>query len=228
MNAVPSSALPQSPRPQAEAKVAVKRFLKDMKKAADKTYAAWLETLEDGIEDCPLTYDSRRAIFDIHPIDDYYFAGAVALQAAKIRPLFPAADADELLSLIGETVDAAAERNDRVVSDLVFFIVGRIETVAATDSQKKSYDQVVKVILQRIGIDSVEATAHLLTQPLFRHALGEPLALGVPDWWPRFHAKYALSPPGAASADPQSKAVGRVVAAAETARRHPPRRARAF
>lgn len=206
--------------------MAVRRFLADMKKAADKTYKAWLESLEDGIEDCPLTYDTRRALVDIHPLDDYYFAGAVALEAAKIRPLFTKAEADELLGLIGETVDAAADRQDRVVSDLVFFIIGRIETVAAADSQKKSYDQVVKVILQRIGIDSIEATTHLLTQPLFRHVLGEHLALGVPDWWTRFHSKYTLARPRTAA--PHSTAVQQAVAAAENGRRRPPRRAAVF
>lgn len=225
MNAVPLSAPSHNPKPQAEAQVAVRRFLKDMRKAAEKTFPPWLETLTEGVEECPLTYDSRRAIFDIHPLDDYYFAGAVALQAAKIRQLFPAAEADELLGLIAETVDAAADRTDRAVSDLVFFIIGRIETVAAADSQKKSYDQVVKVILQRLGLDQIEATGHLVTQPLFRHALGEPLALGIPDWWTRFHAKYKLAPP-AAAVDPQSKIVN--MAAASKSLRRPPRRATAF
>lgn len=226
MNAVPLSASPHNPKPQAEARVAVARFLKDIRKAAAKTFPAWLEVLTDGIEECPLSYDSRRAIFDIHPLDDYYFAGAVALEAAKIRPLFPADDAAELLGLIGESVDAAAERTDRAVSDLVFFIIGRIETVAAADSHKRPYDQVVKVILQRLGIDGIEATAHLLTQPAFRHALGEPLALGIPDWWSRFHAKYKLARSGA-GVEPQSKVVD-MAAASKTLRRRPPRRATAF
>lgn len=149
------------------------------------------------------------------------------MQAAKIRALFPAAEADELLGLIADTVDAAAERTDRVVSDLVFFIIGRIETVAAADSQKKAYDQVVKVILQRLGIDGIEVTAHLLTQPRFRHPLGEPLALGIPDWWTRFHGKYALSSPGAAPVEIQFRVVDMAVAA-KAARRRPPRRAPAF
>lgn len=224
LNNVPLSAPSYNPKPQAEARTAVKRFLADMKKAAAKTFPQWEETLTEGIGECSLTYDNRRAIFDIHPIDDYYFAGAVALQAARIRPLFPAPEADELLSLIADTVDAAADRTDRVVSDLVFFIVGRIETVAAADCHKKAYDQVVKVILQRLGLDGIEATGHLVTQPLFRHALGEPLALGIPDWWTRFHSKYALAQPSAVALE--SKVVN--IAAASKTLRRPPRRAAVF
>ncbi|MHB1204102.1 MAG: hypothetical protein ACYCZX_00930 [Rhodospirillaceae bacterium] len=203
------------------------RFLKDIKKAAEKTFPKWQEVLVEGIEECPLTYDTRRAIFDIHPLDDYYFAGAVALEAAKIRQLFTAPEASELLSLVAESVDRAAERTDRVVSDLVFSIIGRIETLAA-DGQKKSYDQAVKVILQRIGLDHIEATAHLMTQALYRHSLGEPLALGVPNWWNTFHSKYDLTRPDAA-VEQQSRTPAVVSAAAmSSARRRVPRRATAF
>lgn len=222
MNALPLPAPAPNSRPKTEVREAVKRFLQDMAKAAARTYPGWLETLTEGIEECPLSDDHRRAIFDINPIDDYYFAGAVALQAAKIRALFPAREADELLGHIGESVDAAAERTDRVVSDLVFFAIGRIETVAAADGQKKSYDQVVKVILQRLGLDGIEATAHLITQPLFRHALGEPLALGIPDWWTRFHAKFGLAP----VVEHESRVVD--IATVSKSPRRPSRRATAF
>jgi hypothetical protein len=222
-----NSTLPVAPRaskPTAAPRTAVARFLKDIKKAAEKTFPKWQEVLVEGIEECPLTYDTRRAIFDIHPLDDYYFAGAVALEAAKVRQLFGAAAASEVLSLIAESVDAEAGRTDRVVSDLVFHIIGRIETVAA-DSQKKSYDQVVKAILQRLGLDHIEATAHLMTQALYRHRLGEPLALGVPNWWTAFHTKYdfanATQPVEQQShAQPGNPAV--------PVRRRVPRRATAF
>lgn len=225
-----NSMLPVAPstlKPTAAPRTAVVRFLKDIKKAAEKTFPKWQEVLVEGIEECPLTYDTRRAIFDIHPLDDYYFAGAVALEAAKIRQLYTAPEASELLSLIAEGVDAVVARTDRVVSDLVFSIIGRIETLEA-DAQKKSYDQVVKVILQRIGLDHIEATAHLMTQALYRHSLGEPLALGVPNWWNTFHGKYDLAGPDAA-VEQQSKAQTFVSPAViSAARRRVPRRATAF
>ena len=75
-------------RPQALPSVAVARFLKDMKTAAEKTFSSWHKTLVEGLEECALTSDTRFALLKLHPLDDYYFAAAVALEAAKIRQLF--------------------------------------------------------------------------------------------------------------------------------------------
>jgi hypothetical protein len=174
-----------------EPKAAVTRFLADMAKVAKRTYPAWHETLTDGIKDCPLSYDQRRAVLEIHPLDDYYFAGVVALEVSKIRQYFPHDEASELLSLIAEQIDALANRTDRVVSDLAFFIASRIELARGIDKQKMPYDQVVKAILQRLGIDKIEATQHLMTETVYRHMLGEPL--GVPEWWKNFRAKYKIN-----------------------------------
>ncbi|MBY0511528.1 MAG: hypothetical protein K2P94_15420 [Rhodospirillaceae bacterium] len=179
-------------KPTVEPKKAVARFLKDMAAVAKRSFPAWQKTLTAGIEDCPLNYDQRRGIFEIHPLDDYYFAGVVALEAAKIRALFAPDEASELLSQLAEQIDTAAERTDRTVSDFAFFIISRIELVGGIDKSKMPYDQVVKVILQRLGVDKIEATQHLMTQTLYRHTLGEPLALGVPQWWKAFRAKYSL------------------------------------
>lgn len=180
-------------KPTVEPKKAVARFLKDMTKIAKRSFPAWQKTLTAGIEECPLNYDQRRGILEIHPLDDYYFAGVVALEAAKIRTLFAPDVASELLSQLAEQIDAAAERTDRAVSDLTFFIISRIELVAGIDKSKMPYDQVIKVILQRLGVDKIEATRHLMTHTLYRHTLGEPLALGVPQWWKAFRAKYSIS-----------------------------------
>jgi hypothetical protein len=176
--------------------VAVTRFLKDMAKVASRSFPAWQKTLVAGIEECPLSYDQRRAIFDLHPLDDYYFAGVVALEAAKIHALFPPDEASELLSLLAERIDAAADRTDRAVSDITFFMVNRLELIAGIDKQKMPYDQIVKLILQRLGLDKIEATRHLMSETLYRHTLGEPLALGVPQWWRAFRAKYSLTGEG--------------------------------
>lgn len=182
-----------SPKPVIAPQKAVAGFLKDMNKVAQRTFPAWHETLAAGIEECALAYDQRRAVLEVHPLDDYYFAGIVALEAAKLRALFAPDEAAELLSQLGEQVDAVTERGDRVVSDLVFFIMGRVEIAAAADPQKMPYDQVVKAILQRLGIGKIEATAHLMTEILYRHSLGEPLALEVPHWWANFQRKYRLA-----------------------------------
>lgn len=180
-------------KPTVEPKAAVERFLKDMAAAARKTFPAWQKKLIEGLDDCKLSYDTQYALIDAHPIEDYYFAGVVALEAAKIRRLFAPDEASELLSLIAEQVDAVAERRDRLVSDLLFFMVGRVEQAAHVDQQKMPHDEVVRALLQKMGVDRSEETMHLMRAILYRHELGEPLALGVPQWWQMFRTKYSLA-----------------------------------
>lgn len=180
-------------KPTVEPKAAVERFLKHMAAAARKTFPAWQKKLVEGLNDCNLSYDTQYALIDAHPIEDYYFAGVVAMEAAKVRRLFAPDEASELLSLIAEQVDAVAERNDRLVSDLVFFMVGRVEQAAHVDQQKMPHDEVVRALLQKLGVDRSEETMHLMRAILYRHELGEPLATGVPQWWQLFRTKYALA-----------------------------------
>src|SRR4051812_42670464 len=70
------------PENAAEAREAVGYFLKEMERVAARTYPAWSKTLDDALKDCSLNYDERRALLDVHPIDDYYFAAVVALEAS--------------------------------------------------------------------------------------------------------------------------------------------------
>ncbi len=176
----------------AEAKEAVRHFLAEMNSVAARTYPGWIKILNQGLAEHELTYDERRGLIDIHPIDDYYFAGIVALETARIRGLYNPEEAAELLGEIGAQVDAAAGRQDRVVSDLVFLILGRIDLNTGVDLMKAPYDKVVKSILQQMGLNKIEATKGLMRDKGFRHMLGEPLALGVPQWWRSFQAKFAL------------------------------------
>ncbi len=185
---LPSSKLPVAPQK------AVSAFLKEMSKVAKRTFPAWQNTLTAGLDDCPLTFDQRRAVFEVHALDDYYFAAVVALGASRLRALFSTEEADELFAVLGDQVDAAAGRKDRIVSDLLFQIVARIERMVTPESQKTPHDQAVRVILEHLGINQLETTRHLMTHTLYRHTLGEPLALGVPQWWSGFVNKYALAP----------------------------------
>ena len=180
------------PENAAEAREAVGHFLGAMSLVAARTYPAWSRILDDGLAECSLSYDERRSMLEVHPIDDYYFAAIVALEAAKVRNLYTPAEAAELLSEIGEQVDFAARRQDRVVSDLVFALVGRITLGAGVDKMKTPYDMVVKSLLQHLGLNKVESTKALMRDVGFRHMLGEPLALGVPQWWKAFRAKFSI------------------------------------
>ncbi len=176
----------------AEAKEAVSHFLAEMNSVAARIYPVWSKIFNEGLSEHKLSYDERRALFDVQPIDDYFFAGIVALETARIRTLYPPAEAAELLGEIGAQVDAAAGRQDRVVSDFVFIMLGRIDLGSGVEHMKTPYDKVVKSILQQIGLHKIEATKELMRDKAFRHLLGEPLALGVPQWWRAFQTKFSI------------------------------------
>lgn len=175
-----------------EAQAAVAYFLGEMLSVAARTYPVWSRLLDDALSECNLGFDDRRELFDVHPIDDYFFAGVVALECARMRGYYDPIESSEILGEVGDQVDAAAARHDRAVSDLVFFILGKIELGAGVDRMKVPHDKVVKAILLHMGIHKIEATQPLMSDKALRHALGEPLALGVPQWWKAFHAQFNL------------------------------------
>jgi hypothetical protein len=175
-----------------EAKLAVSYFLAEMRSAAARTYPIWSKLLDGAFAECALNFDERRGLFDIHPIDDYYFAGVVALECARMRGFYGTSESSEILSEVGEQVDAAAGRQDRVVSDLVLYILGRIELGSGLERMKAPYDKVVKAILQQMGVHEIESTRALMSDKALRHSLGEPLALGVPQWWKAFRSQFTL------------------------------------
>ena len=78
MNALGQTSSPRTCTPA----FAIEKFLALMHKVATATFPAWQEVLKAGIDDCKLPYDARRAVFEIQPIADYYFAGVVGLEAA--------------------------------------------------------------------------------------------------------------------------------------------------
>ncbi len=218
------------PENAAEAREAVRHFLSEMGSVAARTYPAWIRVLDDGLAECALDYDERRSLLEVHPIDDYYFAAIVALEAAKLRNFYTPTEAAELLSEIGEQVDAAARRQDRVVSDLVFALVGRIALGAGVDKMKTPYDMVVKSLLQHLGLNKIESTKSLMRDVGFRHMLGEPLALGVPQWWKAFHAKFSIywKEPEEVYLDDDDVVPAPVTTPVVTPRRRQRRRAAAF
>jgi hypothetical protein len=175
-----------------EARLAVLYFLAEMQAAAARTYPTWSKLLDNAFSECALSFDERRSLFEMHPMDDYYFAGVVALECARMRGQYGALEASEILGEVGDQVDAVAGRRDRVVSDLVFFILGCIELGASVDRMKVPHDKVVKAILKHLGVHKIESTAVLMRDKALRHLLGEPLAVGVPRWWKSFQAQFQL------------------------------------
>ena len=175
-----------------EARVAVSYFLAEMQATAARTYPIWKKLLDGAFAEHSLSFDERRALFDIHPLDDYYFAGVVALECARMRGHYDVLEASEILGEVGEQVDAVAGRQDRVVSDLVFEILGKIELGSGVAQMKAPYDKVVKAILQQMGVHEIESTRAMMRDKALRHLLGEPLALGVPQWWKSFRGQFQI------------------------------------
>jgi hypothetical protein len=167
----------------------IARFLTDMSAAAQRSFPMWSKLYTDGLADAA---PEGSALYDQlvshQPLDDYYFAGIVAFEASKIRRYLDANRASALLSELATQVDRAANRPDRVVSNLVFFIIGRIELESGVELMTMPYDKVIQIMLQHIGLEQNDATRPLMKDFVFRHGLGEPIARGVPAWWKKYAA----------------------------------------
>src|SRR5689334_8099745 len=68
-----------------EPRQATEKFLVDMRLTSERTFRRWQRVLIEAIDDCPLSPRERAALLQSHPIDDYFFAGMVALHAYGIR-----------------------------------------------------------------------------------------------------------------------------------------------
>ncbi len=167
-----------------------------MVRAAANTFPAWQNTLKTAVDERRVPYEARRAAVDIQPLLDYHFAGVVGMDAANIRALFPADMAHELLAQIAEQVDAFTERRDRLVSAVVFDIVGEVSLLQSWQ-HRLPHDEVVRIVLERIGWNTTPEMKPLFDDILFRHQLAEPLACGVPQWWAAFQRKFVVAKVGA-------------------------------
>jgi hypothetical protein len=168
----------------------VAEFLRDMTVVAGRTFPRWNELYLDGLVDiAPNGSELHRQFADTQPLDDLYFATVVALETARVRRYLEPQVASDVLAEIAAQADAAAGRLDRVVSDLVFVIVGRIELELRIESMTMPYDVAIHALLDRIGLPNDSVTRALMSDLAFRHALGEPLARGVPPWWKKFAAR---------------------------------------
>jgi hypothetical protein len=209
---------------------AVTSFLTTMSANAARTSAGWMKTLGTGLEDCGVGYEARHDFFEKTPVEDYYFAGMVAMEAARIRALFPPAEANATLSEIADQIDRHAKRPDRVLSEMVFDLIGRINVSRTPTQQKKPYDITVKVILEQLELHADDTTAPLMTDKAFRLALGEPLAIGFRDWWSALQERFELYLPPEKEEEPDEDdgTAPQKAAAAPVKRPWRPKRASTF
>lgn len=207
--------------------LAVKQFLGNILGVTARMYPAWLKTIRDGLTEYN-SGDNRQTDIDAqYPLDDFFFAGFVALEASRIPALYEHAEADLLFSTIADQLDVVANRHDRVVSDLFFEIIARLNLMQAVPTEKRPYDKVVKVILKRLGFDATDAGKTLLADKAFRQLLAEPFALHAPQWWEKFKTQFVLYAPKTAEGateDDDQKAMAELIAKTEAARKEPKRR----
>lgn len=175
-------------------KAAIAKFLVDMRLTSERRWRPWNKALTEALVECALPLQARRLILDMHPVEDYFFAGMTALQACRIREMYPFSVAEALMRELALQIDPAVGRDDSAVSNLVFIILGRIRKARANENFR-DHDQAVEVILERIGVGLNSATAAIMDSLPMRHRLAEPLALAAPLWWDSFTGIYAVDAP---------------------------------
>ena len=175
-------------------KAAVAKFLVDMRLASARPWRTWNKVLTDALVECALPVQARRQILDLQPVEDYFFGAVTALQACRIRELYPFSVAEALMRELALQIDPAVGRDDSAVSNLVFITLGRIRKARAVENFR-GHDQAVEAVLERIGVGLNSATAGIMDSLPMRHRLAEPLALAAPMWWDSFGGIYAVDAP---------------------------------
>ncbi|MCA0201423.1 MAG: hypothetical protein LCH56_11380 [Proteobacteria bacterium] len=171
---------------------AVQKFLVDMRLTAERSFRSWKLAVDAGFAKTNLAPADRTALLKPHPLEDYFYAGLIGLQAAAVRERFTPTVAEALLRQVALQVDDAVGRDDRIVSNMVFIMFGRIRKNADLDLKARPEDVVTDAILERLAIDRMKATSHLMHDPRYRHALTAPL-IARPVWWKAFDEIYMVN-----------------------------------
>ncbi len=115
---------------------AVKRFLYDVIDVVEKTYPIWEKRLSDFLEETAMDFEERKRVFEIQPVQHFFYAVLVGMEASRIRSLFPSEIAEELLAEINELIDDIGGRTDQLISDLVFDMIHRLQVVDVVKPKK--------------------------------------------------------------------------------------------
>lgn len=175
-----------------EAREAAKRFLYDVVDVVEKTYPVWEQRLTTFLEDTPMVFDDKRRFVEVNPLRHYFYAAVVAIEASKIRSLYPVELAEELLADINDLIDKLAGRSDQMVSDLVFDLMQRLR-VTEIDETRKPHDVAMKRISELLQLTTMESTKDLTKDVVFRQEMGQPLAVSTHHWWKAFKASQQLA-----------------------------------
>ena len=172
-------------------KFAIAKFLVDMRLLAERSWRHWSRVAADALSEHGLSARERRAILDLQPAEDCYFAALVALHAYRIREVFPFAASEALLRELALQVDGAVGRSDNLISSQVFVTFGNIRRARVANNHC-DHDQVIAQLLERLGVAKNPRTRPIMTNLAVRHRLAEPLALAAPNWWEAFIGIYVI------------------------------------
>jgi hypothetical protein len=123
--------------------------------------------------------------------DPWYFAGVVALEAAKITDLFETPQADEVLREVFGTMDKVIGRDDNDASSLAILIMGRLGMGSLILHRRVPDNLLAKVMMILLG--SAEAAAPLMPDDTAHEKIRKALKLGKPVWWTMFDRRYELT-----------------------------------
>src|SRR6202012_5193562 len=103
-----------------------------------------------------------RQFLERQPLEDFFFAGVVAVNAFRIREFYPALVCEALMRELAFQIDPGVRRSDSKIPNLAFIILGRIRK--AHDAENFcDHDQAVETILERAGIPQHAAAATIMT-----------------------------------------------------------------
>jgi hypothetical protein len=214
---VPANAVPYE--------TAARQFLNNMQGSAARTFPQWQRTIEDGMAEHGLALPDGGLIAKV-PLDDFYFVGFAALEASKLPELYTPAEAATLFSEIGEQIDSASGRYDRVMSDLFFQILGRLNMLRLSSAQteRRPYDTIVKTLLKALPFGKSDTAQALMADKGLRHRLAEPFALHLQSWWAPFKQQFELHQPEQPDEAGAEEQIKKAIAATAAAQRPKPKR----
>ena len=123
--------------------------------------------------------------------DPWYFAGIVALEAAKICDTFETGEADEILREVFGTMDSVIGRDDDDASSLAILIMGRLGMGSVILHRKVPDNLLAKVMMILLG--SAEAAAQRMPDETAHEKIRKALKLGKPVWWMMFERRYEFT-----------------------------------
>ena len=123
--------------------------------------------------------------------DPWFFAGLVALEAAKIVDLFPKKEAGALLKEVMQQADTIVGRRGRIMTKIIFALMGRLGTGAILMRSKVPDEEIGRII--RVLLGGTKDWKHLLPSGKEHAQVYKALGMGTPSWWPDYaRAREAL------------------------------------